>query len=81
MMYFKDRSQPKLYRLILVRNSLPPFSVYAESFVPSFCLTNPIHSQKKTNIPGRGKASAKTLRWECAQSAQNSKEASEARMK
>lgn len=27
-------------------NSLPPFSVYAESFVPSFCLTNPIHSQK-----------------------------------
>ena len=54
MTYFKDRSQPKMYRLILVNiknccnpwllgDSLPPHSVYAETFVPSFSLVNPIH--------------------------------------
>ena len=53
-MYFKDRSQsqPKMYKLILVkiknycnphllRDPLPPLSVYAESFVLS-SLINPI---------------------------------------
>ena len=56
MMHFKDRSQsqPKMYRLILVkiknyckphllRDCLPPLSVYAENFVFSSSLINPVH--------------------------------------
>ena len=53
-MYFKDRSQQKVYKLILVRiqnccnthplgDSLPLLSAFAESFVLCFSLINPIH--------------------------------------
>ena len=54
MTHLKDRRQPKLYRLILVKiwnfckpwllgDSLPPHSVYAETFVLSCSPVNPDH--------------------------------------
>ena len=52
MMYFKDRSQPKMYRILieienycntwLSGDSLPTLSVYAEGFVLAFSLIKPL---------------------------------------